>query len=106
MVLSPKEIASQQLLDRLLVQSLAGGNTTSAGTPSTIDRKRLRWHLNHSLSDRQKQVIRYYLMGKKEREIAQLLGIKQQVVNIYKQRAIRKLRQIFSSNHSSQASIG
>jgi RNA polymerase sigma factor (sigma-70 family) len=54
-------------------------------------RNRLKWHINHSLSPRQKQVIQFYLSGKKEREIARILGIKQQVVNIYKHRAIKKL---------------
>jgi len=106
MSIPPKEMATDRLLDSLLVRSLTADPFTAAETVSDSARKRLRWHVNHSLSDRQKQVIKYYLMGKKEREIAHLLGITQQVVNIYKQRAIRKLRQIFSSNSSSQASIG
>ena len=59
-------------------------------------RGRLKWHINHSLSARQKQVIKYYLTGKKEREIARILGVKQQVVNIYKHRAIRKLHRILT----------
>lgn len=58
---------------------------------------KLKWHVNNSLSPRQKQVIRYYLNGKKEREIASILGVTQQVVNIYKHRAIKKLHKIFSS---------
>jgi len=59
-------------------------------------RSKLKWHINHSLSPRQKQVIKYYLMGKKEREIAEALGITQQVVNIYKHRAIKKLHRLLS----------
>jgi len=55
-------------------------------------RSRLKWHVAQSLSRRQKQVIRLYLSGKKQREIAAILGIKQQVVSIYKKRAINKLR--------------
>jgi len=57
-------------------------------------RSRLKWHMNHSLSARQKEVIKLYLNGKKQREIAEILGIKQQVVNIYKKRAINKLRNV------------
>jgi DNA-binding CsgD family transcriptional regulator len=57
----------------------------------------LKWHINHSLSARQKEVLKYYLTGKKEREIARLLGVKQQVVNIYKHRAIKKLHKILTT---------
>ena len=60
-------------------------------------RNRLRWHINNTLSRRQRQVIRYYLSGKKEREIAKLLGITQQVVNIYKNRAIKKLQGVMAN---------
>ena len=60
-------------------------------------RGKLKWHINHSLSPRQKQVINYYLKGKKEREIAQTLGITQQVVNIYKHRAIKRLHRLLAS---------
>jgi len=60
-------------------------------------RNRLRWHINNTLSRRQRQVIRYYLSGKKEREIAKLLGITQQVVNIYKHRAIKKLQGVMAN---------
>lgn len=58
---------------------------------------RLKWHISRSLSERQKQVIRLYLKGKKEREIAEKLGVTQQVVNIYKWRAIKRLQQILFS---------
>jgi DNA-binding NarL/FixJ family response regulator len=59
-------------------------------------RSRLKWHIDHSLSRRQKEVIKLYLSGKKEREIADELGITQQVVNIYKQRAIKKLHRLLA----------
>ncbi len=55
-------------------------------------RSKVVWHINHSLSKRQKEVLKLILMGKKEAEIGKILGIKQQVVNIYKQRAVRKLK--------------
>ncbi|MBD3382547.1 MAG: hypothetical protein GF404_10170 [candidate division Zixibacteria bacterium] len=54
---------------------------------------RLRWHINHSLSRRQKEVIKLILDGRTERETGTILGISQQVVHIYKVRAINKLRQ-------------
>ena len=59
--------------------------------------RRLKYHIARSLSDRQKQVIKHYLMGLREREIAAKLGITQQVVNIYKHRAIKKLARIMTS---------
>lgn len=93
---------AEVLVDRLFMESFA--NEASAYFEPTEDRQRdefheqyksrLKWHLNHSLSRRQKQVMRLYLMGKKQREIGVILGIKQQVVSIYKKRAINKLRKI------------
>ena len=67
-----------------------------ADEKSSIEKMRnsVKWHINNSLSPRQEQVMKYYLTGKKEREIANLLGITQQVVNIYKQRAIKKLNKL------------
>ena len=59
-------------------------------------RGKLKYHIRNSLSPRQKQVITHYLRGRKEREIAQVLGITQQVVNIYKHRAIKKLHQLLA----------
>jgi DNA-binding CsgD family transcriptional regulator len=53
---------------------------------------KLKWHIRNSLSRRQREVIRLILKGKTEREIAAILGITQQVVHIYKHRAIKKLR--------------
>ena len=54
------------------------------------------WHIGRSLSPRQKEVIRLILQCKKETEIAEILGVTQQVVNIYKHRAINKLRKLIS----------
>jgi RNA polymerase sigma factor (sigma-70 family) len=59
--------------------------------------RKLKYHISRSLSERQRQVIKHYLMGLKEREIAAKLGITQQVVNIYKQRAIKKLARIMTA---------
>ena len=92
---------AEVLVDRLFLESFANeesayhvwGNDRSAGEALSKFRNRLRWHVNNSLSKRQKQVIQFYLVGKTEREIARLLGVTQQVVNIYKHRAIKKLRQ-------------
>lgn len=60
-------------------------------------RSKLKWHIKRSLSKRQQEVIEYYLVGKTEREIAQILGVTQQVVNIYKHRAIKKLHKIIAN---------
>ena len=60
-------------------------------------RRKLRWHISNTLSPRQREVIQFYLSGKKEREIAVILGVTQQVVNIYKHRAIKKLHKALSS---------
>ncbi len=87
-------------VDRLLIESFA--NEASAyfqdlGARIRLQRldrfrARLKWHVARSLSPRQKQVITMYLTGKKQREIAAALGITQQVVSIYKKRAVNKLR--------------
>jgi DNA-binding CsgD family transcriptional regulator len=61
---------------------------------STFKRK-LLWHVRHSLSRRQREALLLILTGKTEREIAATMGISQQVVHIYKVRAINKLRNIF-----------
>jgi len=90
---------AEVLVDRLFLESFS--NEQSA-YHSALERKldpkkrhhllsRLMWHINNSLSQRQKEVVKFYLRGKKEREIAEILGVTQQVVNIYKQRAIKKL---------------
>ena len=91
-------------VDKLILESFA--NTASAyhitaGDKATDNelgkfRKKLLWHIGHSLSTRQKQVIKAFLAGYKERETARKLGITQQVVNIYKHRAIRKLHKLLA----------
>ena len=96
---------AEVLVDRLFLESFANEQSAyyAAGTPASPGaalnkfRSSLRWHISHSLSPRQKQVIGYYLKGKKERQIAQILGVAQQVVNIYKQRAIKKLQKVMAS---------
>jgi len=103
---SRKEYAfAEVLVDKLLLESFANEQSayhspTGDSKPAkSIDklRSRLKWHIRNSLSGRQKEVIEFYLKGKTEREIARILGITQQVVNIYKQRAIRKLHKIVVS---------
>jgi len=59
-------------------------------------RKKLKWHIDHSLSKRQKEVLKLFLMGKKQAEIGDILGVRQQVVNVYKHRAINRLRLLMS----------
>ena len=96
---------AEVLVDKLLLESFANEQSPyhgfDSGTvlPKGIEklRSRLKWHIRNTLSKRQKQVIEYYLKGKTEREIAQVLGITQQVVNIYKQRAIKKLHKVFAN---------
>lgn len=95
---------AEVLVDKLLLESFANENsayftaTSSNRTPSLIKfRSRLKWHIKRSLSKRQQEVIEFYLTGKTEREIATILGITQQVVNIYKHRAIKKLHKIIAS---------
>ncbi len=93
---------AEVLVDKLFLESFANEQSAyhnangESRLSSVLDklRNRLKWHINHSLSPRQKQVMNYYLSGKKEREIARILGVKQQVVNIYKHRAIRKLHRL------------
>lgn len=101
-----KEYAfAEVLVDKLLLESFANeqsayhSSTDEPVAPRSIDklRSRLKWHIRNSLSRRQKEVIEYYLRGKTEREIARILGITQQVVNIYKHRAIKKLHRIVVS---------
>lgn len=92
-------------VDRLFLESFANENSAYyMGSEEfkkavTFDkfRNRLKWHIKRSLSQRQKQVIEYYLKGKTEREIARLLGVTQQVVNIYKHRAIKKLHKLLAT---------
>ena len=96
---------AEVLVDKLFLESIANERSAyyssegEAIKAKSLDkfRNRLKWHVRHSLSKRQKQVVMLYLIGKKEREIAEQLGITQQVVNIYKHRAIKKLHDIIDS---------
>ena len=95
---------AEVLVDRLLLESFANEQSPyyvaetekPAGLVLDKFRNRLKWHIDHSLSKRQRQVIRHYLRGKTERDIAQTIGVTQQVVNIYKHRAIKKLQKVMS----------
>ena len=96
---------AEVLIDRLFLESFANEQSPyhvadAERSPSRLlerFRGRLKWHIAHTLSRRQREVILFYLGGKKEREIAALLGITQQVVHIYKHRAIKKLQKVFVS---------
>ena len=89
-------------VDRMLMESFS--NDASAYFKDVGDhqrdrlfdyfRSKFKWHINRSLSTRQRQVITLTIKGKKQREIATILGITQQVVSIYKMRAITKLRSL------------
>lgn len=95
-----KSVFYEVMVNRLLLESFPEEKSLffdEESDPADITRKeKLRkkvvWHISHSLSKRQKEVIQLYLMGKKEAEIGAILGVKQQVVNIYKRRAINRLR--------------
>ena len=56
-------------------------------------RRKLIWHIRNSLSERQRQTLTLILSGKTERETATILGVTQQVVHIYKWRAIKRLQE-------------
>ena len=96
---------AEVMVDRLFLESFAnerspyyvGESDSKIARGLDIFRNRLKWHVNNSLSPRQKEVVKFYLVGKTEREIAGILGITQQVVNIYKHRAIKKLHKILCS---------
>lgn len=96
---------AEVLVDKLFLESFANENSAyflsdpEAEMHKSLDkyRNRLKWHIKRSLSKRQKEVLEHYLTGKTEREIARILGVTQQVVNIYKHRAIKKLHKIIAS---------
>jgi DNA-binding NarL/FixJ family response regulator len=96
---------AEVLVDRLFLESFAneqsayhrGSEDDSPGRRLDRIRGRLKYHIGHSLSKRQGQVIRAYLSGQTERQIAQNLGVTQQVVNIYKHRAIKRLHQLLAT---------
>jgi len=91
-------------VDKLILESFASERSAyhlTDGETGPEDelrkfRSKLRWHIAHSLPIRQKQVINAFLAGKKERDTAGHLGITQQVVNIYKHRAIKKLHRLLA----------
>ena len=96
---------AEVLVDKLFLESFANDKSAyfvgedELAKKTSLDkfRSKLKWHIKRSLSQRQKQVIEHYLSGKTEREIASLLGVTQQVVNIYKHRAIKKLHKLIVS---------
>ena len=96
---------AEVLVDRLLLESFANEESPYHGFAEKKSgresfekiRSKLKWHIRNTLSSRQRQVIEYYLTGKTEREIASVLGITQQVVNIYKHRAIKKLHKALAT---------
>lgn len=93
------------MVDKLFLESFANEKSAYHLSASELEnstsfdkfRSKLKWHIKRSLSPRQKEVLEYYLTGKTEREIARILGITQQVVNIYKHRAIKKLHKIIAN---------
>ncbi len=95
---------AEVLVDKLFLESFPNERSAYYAALSETERRealdrfrsRVHWHIGHSLSRRQKEVIKLYLQGKTEREIAQILGITQQVVHTYKHRAINKLRKIIA----------
>ena len=96
---------AEVLVDKLFLESFANekspyySSILESKTRQSLDkyRSKLKWHIKRSLSNRQKEVIEHYLTGKTEREIAGILGVTQQVVNIYKRRAIKKLHKIITN---------
>jgi len=89
-------------VDKLILESFANHESAYHKVEQDQDepalltrfRHRLLWHINNSLSPRQKQVMKAFLAGQKQRETARDLGVTQQVVNIYKQRAIKRLHKL------------
>ncbi len=91
-------IVDRDVLERFSQEMSAYYETAAAADKRTgyvKFRNKLLWHIRHSLSERQRQTLMMILSGKTEREIASLLGVTQQVVHIYKQRAIKRLHEKF-----------
>jgi len=96
---------AEVLLDHVILESIPAERSLyhreekDKSRQKKIDelRRKVKWHIDHSLSKRQKEVLRLVMQGKKEREIGDILGITQQVVNIYKHRAINKLRELIDA---------
>jgi len=95
---------AEVLFDRLLLESFPSESSAYHRSESEKKRQehldalrsRVTWHINHSLSIRQKEVLKLLLLGKREAEIGVILGVRQQVVNIYKHRAIKRLKSVLS----------
>jgi DNA-binding NarL/FixJ family response regulator len=96
---------AEVLVDHLILESFSNEQSPyfPADREPTISaalqklESKLKYHVSHSLSHRQKDVVRRYLRGATEREIAAELGVSQQVVHIYKQRAIKRLHKLLIS---------
>ena len=86
--------------EKLALESLPEEQSAYFETTDEKERRRLilkfgsklKWHIRNSLSARQREVIELILKGKTEREIAEILGVAQQVVHTYKKRAINSLQ--------------
>ena len=91
---------AEVVFEKLALESLPEEQSAYFETKDERERRKLilklgtklKWHIRNSLSDRQREVIELILKGKTEREIADILGIAQQVVHIYKKRAINNLQ--------------
>jgi DNA-binding NarL/FixJ family response regulator len=96
---------AEKIFEKLALESLPEKQSAYDGTGSDDHVRqhlekhagRLRWHIRHSLSTRQREVIELILKGKTERAIAEILSISQQVVHIYKWRAVNALRKKLSA---------
>ncbi len=104
-MIPPEHQFAEVIVDRLLLESFANDrspyHSEASEAPRGTERdlretlaRRLKWHVSRSLSDRQRQVVKGILAGQTERAIASELGVTQQVVHIYKKRAINKLRDL------------
>ncbi len=93
-------IVDQQILEQFS-QEMSAYYRSGDGEPTARDysnyKRKLLWHINHSLSDRQRQTLLLMLSGKTERDAAAILGVSQQVVHIYKWRAINRLHSKFKA---------
>jgi len=96
---------AEAIFEKLALESLPEEQSAYANTGGDNSikeillqyRSKLKWHIRNSLSPRQREVIELILKGRTEREIASILGVAQQVVHIYKWRAIRMLRKKLAS---------
>lgn len=80
-------IVDQQILEQFSQEMSAyyrSGDREPTARDYTNYKRKLIWHINHSLSVRQRQTLLLMLSGKTERDAAAILGVTQQVVHIYK----------------------